>query len=150
MPTETPRPEPEQPAAGSTPPAPSPVAPPPNAWTWVAFYDDGSQLLETGDPAGDHAFSEIDLARCTGFQLEPVDPDSGRSSFMVLIDPKKGQRPIFFRRRATPWEIAGGEPETLMTCIGRQEKAGRRNFSTYVFFDDAGHVLIADNANPLD
>jgi hypothetical protein len=116
---------------------------------WTAHYDDGTTVEEYG-PDGDHGFADVDLSRVRIFELDPVDPSSGRSSFGVLIDPSKNQRPIFFRRRASSWANAGGPGETMMTCIGRQETVEGKNASTYVFFDDAGHVLIADNPNPLD
>lgn len=141
-----------------------------DTWTWTAFYRDGTVLEEYGSD-GDHGFGEIDLRRLWQFQASHVD-GSGRA-YGVTIDPDKGQRPIFFRRRAS--DSTQGQPGyTIMTCVGRQEtvwassrcrRCGAvqtapcvpecpvrgtrgRNVSVYVFFDDNGRVLIADTPNP--
>lgn len=129
-------------------PAPS-VQAPAETWLWTAFYDDGSSLSEFDAADGtEHGFGDIDLTRLREFCLLPVD--ATQPAFSVLIDPAKGQRPIFFRRRASNWLLSGEGAETLLTCIGRQETVHGTNVSTYVFFDERGHVLIADNRNPLD
>ena len=118
-----------------------------HAHHWTAFYDDGSILQEFGQD-GDHGFGEIDLSRLHIFQLDPVDPQGGRPAFCVLIDPAKGQRPIFFRREVSN-NPQGDDGYHLLTCIGRQETVHGTNVSTYVFFDNDGHVVIADEPNPL-
>lgn len=109
----------------------------------MARYADGECVAEL-DPRGDHGFADVDLERVTAFELHPVDPTSGRSSYCVLVDPHKGQVPIFFRTRATGWLLAGGEPETVMTCIGRQQTVADQTLSVYVFLDEQGHVVISD------
>lgn len=110
-----------------------------DAWTWVARYDDGSCIAEL-DPHGDHGFADVELERVRAFELHPADPESGLSTFCILIDPLRGQVPIFFRTRATEWLLAGGESETLHTCIGRREG----DVETYIYCDDTRRVVIAD------
>jgi len=109
-----------------------------DAWTWIARYDDGACVAEL-DPHGDHGFADVDLERVRAFELQPSNPDSSLPSFCVLIDPARGQRPIFFRRRATAWLLAGGESETVLTCVGRRDDAS----ATYLFLDAQGHVVVS-------
>lgn len=130
----------------------------PDAWTWIARYEDGSTLGEY-EVDGDHGFAEIDLTRIRTLELHPVRPDL--PSFAVLIDPSKDQRPIFFRRRASN-SMLGDPGFHMYTALGRQDtvriatfdKSGlpihvRRNVQTVVLFDDQGHIVIADNGDPF-
>jgi len=108
-----------------------------DAWTWVAHYADGGTLEEL-DPHGDHGFADVDLERVCGFELRPIG--AGLPAVYVMIDAAAGERPVFFRRRATSWLLAGGDPSTVFTCVGRRDGHG----ATCVFLDETGRVLLAD------
>ena len=114
----------------------------PDAWTWIAHYADGESVAEL-DPRGDHGFADVDLERVRAFEVRLLEPANGQASFCLLVDPDKGERPFFVRTRASSWLLAGGEAETLHTCLGLQQTRGDAQLTVYVQFDDQGHVIIS-------
>lgn len=111
--------------------------PPPDRWQWTAWYDDGSVLRE----ADDHGFAEVQQSRIVRVTCDPT-PTSSLPGYGVVIErsPDESAPVAFFRRRYTPWAIAGGD-WTTVHCLGLEWPDGH---AYYTFWDELGHVVVSN------
>lgn len=116
----------------------------PDKWTWVAVYEDGSLIAERDLIDGvAHPWADVEPARVIELRALPIA--QGLPMFGVVRKLDDPALPVFFRRRATAWLLAGGEGST-MHCLGLEWPDGH---AAYTFWDDNGHVVLTSDRNAL-
>lgn len=119
-------------------------------WTWVVFYNDGTELSE--DQAG--GFGAVDIPRVA--TLAVFDRDEPTVNYAVPI--REGMRPIFFRRKrqivindptAVPVEYLNENNEvtqmiTFAVVLGWQKTVNGRNVKSLIWLMHDGSVAVTD------
>ena len=121
----------------------------PDAYRWVAEYEDGEQLWE------EHGigFSHIDQDRLVRFHLVPQRPGLPHSILVM----QNHMRLIFFRDRTV---VVSGEPvpegeepqiksRTAITCVGWQKTVGGKNVHHLNFYFEDGSIVSCDDKKAL-
>jgi hypothetical protein len=106
-----------------------------DAYTWTAFYEDGSSIREYDHPDG-HGFAVVDSA-----QVKRLALVCDLRSHSVVVP--SGAEPVFFRRRSIIVNLVDESTESRQTvhCIGwkHDDKA------VYLFVFEDGSTLLTDD-----
>lgn len=118
----------------------------PEAWTWRAVLDDGTEVDEIGLDGHARSFRELEPRRVRGILLGRVARPDGDAGWGILVTVERGSTPRFFRRRkyTVHPETRVAEVETV-TCLALEDGDGR---GTYLFVGDDGGLLMTDALNP--
>jgi len=111
----------------------------PEDFLWVAYYTDGSLLVERQGLG----FRDIELERLAALALAPQR--EGLPAPVLALGP--GMRPIFFRRRKLAIDPITEEQTRLpdITVLGWQATVGGHNVKHLCAFYHDGSVKITDD-----
>ncbi len=115
----------------------------PDAFSWIAYYADGSSLCETdADGKVIHTMAEIDQKSLRAFALTPIR--DGLSSIVVAFTGR--QRLIFFRRSGVPvpGDASCGHDQPAFTAVGWQKAVNGRNVKAIWWVFDDGSAILSD------
>lgn len=104
--------------------------------TWVAIYDDGSDLKEYEVPNTEH----IDRDRLREFRLY----DGEKLVFSAFFDKK---RRLIFRRRT--FIDASGNFKGIVYLVGWHQKVGKGSVKSICYVYEDGHIEFDDSRNDL-
>jgi hypothetical protein len=107
---------------------------PPDRWSWAAHLIGGEVIDQEN-----HGWADVDPDQLDFAVVEPVDETLPQ--IRVALQATNGMRPVFFRRRASPWLLGGGDWLTTQ-CLGLERPDGT---GVYLFWNDQGQLLLTDD-----
>ena len=117
----------------------------PEAWRWVAIYQDGKVLKQFDDHGTFHQFAEINQAELATFKMVNDDhPD-----FTLLFNPEK-MKLIHFYKRVRLNICTEDEVNITAYCVGWETKIFNHTVKTIGVILPTGEIVLTENADLIE